>query len=95
MKASLCAAALLGLLAAGSASAYRIDEDGNGHPLHWNDMAVGYQLVSGNAPGGAAGEEAVKRAFQTWSDASTNVAYTFQGYVSSGRHAYDRKNLVY
>lgn len=87
----------LGLAFTSLAHAYRIDEDDNGHPLHWNDesMAVRYQLAVANVPGGTAGEDAVKRAFSSWADASTNVSYGFDGYAAVGSRGYDNKNMVY
>jgi hypothetical protein len=82
---------------ASSSSAYVFEEDGNGHPLYWqpDDVPVAYELESGNVPAGTAGEAAVHRAFETWSNLSSNLEYTFGGYVSQGAHAYDGRNLVY
>ena len=79
----------------GLASAYVLDEDGNGHPLHWESMPVEHLLVRSNVPGGIAGEDAVERAFRTWNDASTNVDFRFAGYASSGVQRYDGKNIVF
>ena len=82
-------------LSAGVSWAFVLDEDGNGHPLYWPEMPVHYQLVRSNVPGGAAGEEAVHRAFDSWTAASSNVEYDFAGYVDQGVQANDGRNLVY
>ena len=79
----------------GRANAYVIDEDGHGHPLHWEEMPVQYYLVAGNVPGGADGEAAVHSAFEAWNAASANVQYDFAGYVAEGAQKYDGKNIVY
>ena len=89
------ALALLAFLAAAPAGAYQIDRDRNGHALHWSHMPVRWQMVAGNAPEGAAGEAAVKRAFGSWSDASDAVEYAFDGFSSGGGARYDRRNLVH
>lgn len=88
---------LLALLLATAlpARAYVIDEDGNGHNLHWSSMPVGYKLVLANVPGGGNGEEAAKAAFQTWDDASTNVSNRYDGYAAMGAHQFDGVNMVY
>ena len=44
---------VLGLASAGRA--YVMDEDGYGHPLHWDGMPVGYYLVTGNVPACSSG----------------------------------------
>jgi len=88
--------ALAALLAAVSqAEAFVVDNDGHGHTLHWRNGQASYYLVSGNNPAGSAGEAAIHAAFKTWSDASTNLQYTFAGYTSQGLQAYDGKNIVY
>lgn len=89
--------AILGAFGALSpASAYVIDQDGAGHPLWWSTAnAIGYRLVAGNTPGGGAGENAVHRAFASWSNASANLEYRFEGHVSEGSQGHDGKNLVY
>lgn len=87
-------ALLLG--ASPSARGYVIDTDGNGHPLWWPDSnGVGYRLVAGNTPGGAAGENAVHRAFASWSNASANVEYRFEGFDGEAAQRNDGKNRVY
>jgi len=94
VRARFLSAALLAVVA-GTAHAYRVDEDGNGHPLHWEQMPIRYQLVSNNSPAGLGGEEAVQRAFRRWSDASANVEYVFDGFAGDAVAAYDRRNLVF
>ena len=84
---------VLGLASAGRA--YVMDEDGYGHPLHWDGMPVGYYLVTGNVPAGADGEAAVHNAFETWNAASSSVQYDFAGYLPEGAQQYDGKNVVY
>lgn len=96
IRALLASLALISALA-GTAGAYVLDEDGNGHPLYWRDasLPVRYMLVSGNNPAGSAGENAIHNAFATWSGASTNVQYQFGGYLASGTQRYDNKNVIY
>jgi hypothetical protein len=72
-----------------------IDSDGNGHNLHWAKRVVGYRIVSGNVPGGAAGENAVHNAFRSWSEVSPNLSYSFDGYVASANQAFDNRNNVF
>jgi hypothetical protein len=93
-RLSVLALALAAALA-GTASAYVLDTDGNGNFLHWPKRTVSYRLVAGNVPGGAAGENAVHNAFNSWSAVSSNLNYRFDGFVSSGAQAYDNRNLVY
>jgi len=83
------------LVAASTTHGYVVETDGHGHKLHWQNGTASYYLVSGNNPAGASGEAAIHAAFKTWSDASTNVQYTFAGYTSQGMQAYDGKNIVY
>ena len=93
--AGIVVVALASVLASSTAArAYKIDDDGNGHPLHWQTKAASYFLVSGNNPAGAAGEAAVHAAFQTWNEASSSLQYSFAGYLSQGAQAYDGKNVV-
>lgn len=95
MKAALALLAVA--LASSGAVAYQLDDDGNGHPLYWRDnaMPVDYFLVTGNVPGGAAGEAAVQRAFAAWSEVSAHVSYRFAGFVDRGTQQLDGRNLVY
>jgi len=88
--------AVLGVFAlAGTANAFVIDTDGHGHDLHWNHFPVSYNLVAGNVPHGAEGEQAVHAAFQTWEDASSAMHYEYAGYVGQGAQANDGHNIVY
>ena len=89
--------ALLALSVATAAlvNAYQIDQDGAGHDLHWSSPPVNYKLVLANVPGGSQGEAAVKAAFQTWDDASSNVSVSYGGYAAIGSHQYDSQNVVY
>ena len=78
------------------ASAYVIDQDGAGHPLWWpNAHAVGYRMIANNVPSGPAGENAVHRAFQSWSHASANLEYRFEGFAGTAQQGNDGQNLVY
>jgi hypothetical protein len=90
-------AAACALAFAPQASAYVIDQDGAGHPLWWPnaDMPVGYRMVANNVPAGAAGENAVHRAFASWSNASANLEYRFEGYARAPEQRHDGQNLVY
>jgi len=91
----LVAALAVVLRMATAGHAYVMDEDGQGHPLHWDAMPVGYHLVTGNVPAGADGEAAVHNAFEAWNAASTNVQYDFAGYVPEGAQKYDGQNVVF
>lgn len=88
-------AAAVAALSSASASAYVIDTDGRGHNLHWSQSVVGYRIVSGSVPGGAAGEAAVRNAFASWSGVSSRLQYRFDGYTGSAVQAMDRQNLVF
>jgi hypothetical protein len=94
---NLIAALGIALASASVASAYVLDEDGNGHPLYWKDasMPIRYLLANDNVPGGADGEAAVHRAFESWNGVSANVQYRFDGYVDKGVQKYDGRNIVY
>lgn len=84
------------VLFASSALAYKLDEDGSGHPLHWaqDAMPVRWRLVSGNVPLGALGEAAVKRAFDSWDSQTPNLSYSYDGYSPTAAHEFDGKNVV-
>ncbi|MGH7856593.1 MAG: matrixin family metalloprotease [Candidatus Binatia bacterium] len=88
-------AAAVAALSSATASAYVIDTDGRGHNLHWSQSVVGYRIVSGSVPGGAAGEAAVRNAFASWSGVSSRIQYRFDGYAGSGVQAMDNRNLVF
>ncbi len=92
---TLRVASLAVLLLAGVANAYVIDTDGHGHDLHWNHFPVSYNLVAGNVPHGADGEQAVHASFQAWEGASSAIHYQYAGYVGSGAQANDGRNIVY
>jgi len=92
---SLRFASLAILALVGVANAYVIDTDGHGHNLHWNHFPVSYNLVAGNVPHGADGEQAVHAAFQAWENASSAIHYQYDGYVSAGSQANDGHNVVY
>ena len=87
--------ALASLVATPDANAFKVDDDGHGHDLHWRNGTASYYMASSNNPAGAAGEAAVKAAFKSWSDASSNLTYTFAGYTSQPAQAYDGKNVVF
>lgn len=83
--------------AATDASAYVIDQDGAGHALWWANAhtAIGYRMVANNVPVGAGGENAVHRAFASWSNASANLEYRFEGFSDRPQQGNDGQNLVY
>jgi matrixin len=93
-RSTLPSLGLVLLLAFGTAHAYSIESDGNGHPLHWASFPVSYFLVSGNNPAGTDGEHAVDAAFRTWMDAESAIDYRFAGYVAQGTVAIDGRNTV-
>jgi MYXO-CTERM domain-containing protein len=77
------------------ARAYRVDDDGEGHALHWGTMPVAYELVVSSVPGGIAGEAAVGRAFETWSEVSSQYEVRAGDRAVTGDHQYDQRNMVY
>ncbi len=78
------------------ASAYVIDQDGAGHALWWpSGNPIGYRMVANNVPVGAGGENAVHRAFASWSNASANLEYRFEGFSDRAEQGHDGQNLVY
>ncbi|MGH7805364.1 MAG: matrixin family metalloprotease [Candidatus Binatia bacterium] len=82
--------------AATNASAYVIDQDGAGHPLWWpSGDPIGYRMVANNVPAGVGGENAVHRAFASWSNASANIEYRFEGFADSAHQGNDGQNVVY
>ncbi|MGH7858103.1 MAG: matrixin family metalloprotease, partial [Candidatus Binatia bacterium] len=93
---------LVALLLAGSAvlpapaNGYTIDEDGNGHRLHWrqSDLPVLYRLARGNVAAGEAGEAGVHRAARSWSAVSDNFAFRFGGFVERPGWGHDGRNTA-
>ena len=84
------------LLLGAPAHGYVMDTDGHGHPLWWaGSNGIGYRLIAGNVPEGTTGEDAVHRAFASWSRASANLEYRFDGHDEDAVQRNDGKNLVY
>jgi hypothetical protein len=80
-----------------AASAFALDLDGAGHVLHWvtgAETSIPYQLAPGNVPFGSAGENAIHRAFATWSAVSPTLEYRFDGYADGPVMANDGRNVV-
>ncbi|MGH7818703.1 MAG: matrixin family metalloprotease [Candidatus Binatia bacterium] len=95
MRRAFLAGALASLWLVTPGDAYVLKDDGHGHALHWRRMPVSYLLVADNVPGGAAGEDAVHRAFRSWTAASESLRYEFGGYASEGVQRNDGRNIVY
>lgn len=94
--ATVALAALLALPA--TSHAFSLDLDGVGNILHWvlgTGGSVPYRLApGGNIPFGSEGEQAIHRAFASWSRASSKIEYRFDGYASQARMANDGQNVV-
>lgn len=77
--------------------AFVLDLDGAGNVLHWvagEEAAIPYRIAAGNVPFGREGENAIHRAFATWSEASPALAYRFDGYAEAPVMANDGQNVV-
>ena len=96
MRTRLVLAVVLVAVVASPAAAYRIDEDGFGHALHWaaGDRPVGYRVVAASVPDGAAGEEAIRRAAAGWSGVTGRFAFRFAGGAAEVRPRADGRNDV-
>lgn len=80
-----------------AARGFALDLDGAGNVLHWvtaAEDAVPYRLAAANVPFGSAGENAIHRAFATWSAVSPTLSYRFDGYAEAPVMANDGQNVV-